>query len=171
MIAALSPASDSYEETLSTLIYANRAKQIKNKPKINEDPKDALLREYEDEIKQLKDMISQMAKGGADPEMLKLLMAKQSQLANNHVEESADALMAKLQGMGKNIKFLDDGHQIGAASGLQASGAGDMSFKKQLEQIEKIEQDKEAMKDELNAKEEMLKAEQDQKVMMEELLA
>ena len=51
MIAALSPASDSYEETLSTLIYANRAKQIKNRPKINEAPKDALLREYEDEIK------------------------------------------------------------------------------------------------------------------------
>ena len=38
----------------STLRYANRAKNIKNKPKINEDPKDALLREYQEEIKQLK---------------------------------------------------------------------------------------------------------------------
>jgi len=36
---------------LSTLRYANRAKNIKNKPKINEDPKDAMLREYQDEIK------------------------------------------------------------------------------------------------------------------------
>ena len=44
MIAAISPADDNYEETLSTLKYANRAKQIKNKPKINEDPKDAMLR-------------------------------------------------------------------------------------------------------------------------------
>ena len=44
MIAAVSPASDNYEETLSTLRYASRAKFIKNKPIINEDPKDALLR-------------------------------------------------------------------------------------------------------------------------------
>lgn len=46
MIAAISPASDNYEETLSTLRYASRAKFIKNKPIINEDPKDALLRQY-----------------------------------------------------------------------------------------------------------------------------
>ena len=46
MIAAISPASDSYDETLSTLRYASRAKQIKNKPTINMDPKDALLKEY-----------------------------------------------------------------------------------------------------------------------------
>ncbi|CAF0773800.1 unnamed protein product [Brachionus calyciflorus] len=54
MIAALSPAADNYEETLSTLRYANRAKNIKNKPKINEDPKDAMLRELQEEIKILK---------------------------------------------------------------------------------------------------------------------
>lgn len=53
MIATLSPAASNQEETLSTLRYANRAKNIKNKPKINEDPKDALLREYQDEIKKL----------------------------------------------------------------------------------------------------------------------
>lgn len=46
MIAAVSPANYNYEETLSTLRYASRAKFIQNKPKINEDPKDALLREY-----------------------------------------------------------------------------------------------------------------------------
>ena len=51
MIAAVSPASYNYDETLSTLRYASRAKTIKNKPKINEDPKDALLRQYEEEIK------------------------------------------------------------------------------------------------------------------------
>lgn len=47
MIAALSPADYNYDESLSTLHYANRAKSIKNKPRINEDPKDALLKEYE----------------------------------------------------------------------------------------------------------------------------
>ena len=57
MIAAVSPANYNYDETLSTLRYASRAKFIQNKPKINEDPKDALLREYTDEIKKLKLML------------------------------------------------------------------------------------------------------------------
>ena len=57
MVACLSPADNNYDETLSTLRYANRAKQIKNKPKINEDPKDALLREYQEEIKKLKEQL------------------------------------------------------------------------------------------------------------------
>jgi len=39
---------------LSTLIYASRAKFIQNKPVLNEDPKDVLLREYEQEIQKLK---------------------------------------------------------------------------------------------------------------------
>jgi len=54
MIAAVSPASDNYVETLSTLRYASRAKNIKNKPVVNQDPKDALLAQYADEIKALK---------------------------------------------------------------------------------------------------------------------
>ena len=50
MIAAVSPADYNFDETLSTLRYASRAKNIKNKPTINEDPKDALLKQYEAEI-------------------------------------------------------------------------------------------------------------------------
>ena len=61
MVAAISPADYNYEETLSTLRYANRAKNIKNKPKINEDPKDAMLREFQEEIARLK---AQIASGG-----------------------------------------------------------------------------------------------------------
>jgi uncharacterized membrane protein YukC len=63
MIAACSPADYNYEETLSTLRYAARAKAIKNKPKVNEDPKDALLKQYEEEIKKLKDMLDRMNSG------------------------------------------------------------------------------------------------------------
>uniref|UniRef100_A0A8B9UHA9 Kinesin-like protein n=1 Tax=Anas zonorhyncha TaxID=75864 RepID=A0A8B9UHA9_9AVES len=40
MVATLGPASHSYDESLSTLRFANRAKNIKNKPRVNEDPKD-----------------------------------------------------------------------------------------------------------------------------------
>lgn len=59
MIACVSPADDNYDETLSTLRYANRAKNIQNKPRINEDPKDAMLREYQKEIERLNQMVSQ----------------------------------------------------------------------------------------------------------------
>ena len=58
MVACLSPADNNYDETLSTLRYANRAKNIQNKPKINEDPKDALLRQYQEEIEKLKAMLA-----------------------------------------------------------------------------------------------------------------
>ena len=61
MFANVSPASYNYDETLGTLRYASRAKLIKNAPKVNEDPKDALLRKYEEEIKALKE---QLANGG-----------------------------------------------------------------------------------------------------------
>ncbi len=60
MIANIGPACSSYNETIQTLKYANRAKKIKNKPKINEDGKDALLRQKQDELKLLKMQIQEM---------------------------------------------------------------------------------------------------------------
>jgi uncharacterized membrane protein YukC len=63
MIAAISPADFNYDETLTTLRYASRAKMIKNKPRVNQDPKDALLKQYEDEIQKLRDIIEQSKKG------------------------------------------------------------------------------------------------------------
>lgn len=62
MIAAISPADYNFEETLSTLRYASRAKCIKNKPRINEDPKDALLKQYEEEIRKLREALVTDAK-------------------------------------------------------------------------------------------------------------
>ena len=64
MVAAVSPADYNMDETLSTLRYASRAKAIKNKPVVNEDPKDALLKQYEDEIKRLKALLDKS--GNAD---------------------------------------------------------------------------------------------------------
>ena len=60
MCANAGPAEYNYDETLSTLRYANRAKNIKNKPVVNEDPKDAMLREYQDEISKLKAKLTDM---------------------------------------------------------------------------------------------------------------
>jgi hypothetical protein len=63
MVAAVSPADYNYDETLSTLRYANRAKNIKNKPVVNEDPKDAKLREYKEEIERLKKLLESQSRG------------------------------------------------------------------------------------------------------------
>ena len=54
MIAAISPADVQYEETLSTLRYADQAKKIKNKAVINEDPNAKLVRELKEELEMLR---------------------------------------------------------------------------------------------------------------------
>lgn len=59
MVANIGPASYNYDETITTLRYANRAKNIQNKPKVNEDPKDAILKEYQQELARLKAQLSQ----------------------------------------------------------------------------------------------------------------
>ena len=56
MIAAISPAD--YEETLSTLRYADQAKKIKNKAVVNEDPNAKLVRELKEELEMLRGMYS-----------------------------------------------------------------------------------------------------------------
>jgi len=57
MIACVSPNHIDAEETLSTLRYAARARCIKNKPVVNEDPKDALLKQYQLELQRLKKLL------------------------------------------------------------------------------------------------------------------
>ncbi|KAH7726338.1 kinesin protein [Aphelenchoides avenae] len=59
MIAALSPAHINFDETLSTLRYADRAKQIVCIAKVNEDPNARLIRELKEEIHKLKSVLSQ----------------------------------------------------------------------------------------------------------------
>ncbi len=69
MISNVGPADYNYDETMNTLRYASRAKNIQNKPRINEDPKDALLREYQDEVQKLREQLI-MIQSGMDPTAL-----------------------------------------------------------------------------------------------------
>ncbi|XP_041647228.1 kinesin-like protein KIF1A isoform X12 [Cheilinus undulatus] len=57
MVAALSPADINYDETLSTLRYADRAKQIRCNAVINEDPNNRLVRELKEEVSRLKELL------------------------------------------------------------------------------------------------------------------
>ncbi|XP_060045299.1 kinesin-like protein KIF13A isoform X4 [Erinaceus europaeus] len=59
MIATISPAADNYEETLSTLRYADRAKRIVNHAIVNEDPNAKVIRELREEVEKLKEQLSQ----------------------------------------------------------------------------------------------------------------
>ncbi|OHS93883.1 Kinesin motor domain containing protein [Tritrichomonas foetus] len=65
MVATLGPASYNYDETLSTLLYATRAKDIKNIPKVNEDPKDALLGQLKAQIEALKKQLEEQNKNAS----------------------------------------------------------------------------------------------------------
>ncbi len=111
MIAALSPADDNYDETLSTLRYASRAKSIKNKPVINEDPKDALLREYEEEILQLKEMLKQLSQGkGISPTVVQ---KASNQLSDEIMfEDSISSLVEKIERKGKKVMIIDENDEM-----------------------------------------------------------
>jgi kinesin family member 13 len=57
MLATISPAADNYEETLSTLRYADRAKRIINHAVVNEDPNARIIRELRKEVETLREML------------------------------------------------------------------------------------------------------------------
>lgn len=57
MIAAISPADINYDETLSTLRYADRAKQIVCKAVVNEDANAKIIRELKEEIQKLRELL------------------------------------------------------------------------------------------------------------------
>lgn len=58
MVATVSPAADNYEETLSTLRYADRAKRIVNHAVVNEDPNAKIIRELREEVDRLKRLLA-----------------------------------------------------------------------------------------------------------------
>ncbi|XP_012536653.1 kinesin-like protein Klp98A isoform X2 [Monomorium pharaonis] len=70
MIATISPAECNYNDTLSTLRYANRAKNIINKPTINEDANVKLIRELRAEIEKLKSLIDKNMSVEKPPQVL-----------------------------------------------------------------------------------------------------
>eukprot|EP00049_Salpingoeca_infusionum_P002074 m.53616 g.53616 ORF g.53616 m.53616 type:complete len:1064 (+) comp11374_c1_seq1:292-3483(+) len=77
MLAAISPASSNYEETLSTLRYADRAKQIQTTAIVNESPTDKLIRELREENARLMDAL---ASGGLSMEMQEHMEANEQEL-------------------------------------------------------------------------------------------
>ncbi|XDV41205.1 hypothetical protein PO909_010109 [Leuciscus waleckii] len=59
MVATISPAADNYDETLSTLRYADRAKSIVNHAVVNEDPNARIIRELREEVEKLRSQLTE----------------------------------------------------------------------------------------------------------------
>jgi len=102
MLANIGPADYNFEETMSTLRYANRAKNITNKPKINEDPTDAVIRKYQEEIDSLKRELAKATRARqgsvntpSDDNLLIHTPEDHKQVLRHYEEEKRDILAAK----------------------------------------------------------------------------
>ncbi|ESO96408.1 hypothetical protein LOTGIDRAFT_115884, partial [Lottia gigantea] len=93
MIAAVSPADINYDESLSTLRYADRAKQIKTTACVNEDPTEKLIRELQEENEKLKAML------GGNVKMEEMEEEYKSRLETNakEMEEMAKTFEERLK--------------------------------------------------------------------------
>lgn len=81
MIAALSPADINYDETLSTLRYADRAKKIQNKAVVNESPTDRLIRELKEENARLMALLKKQG-GGDTTDIQRMLEENQKRMGD-----------------------------------------------------------------------------------------
>ncbi|KAJ3161688.1 kinesin motor protein cin8 [Geranomyces michiganensis] len=110
IIAAVSPAKCNIEETLSTLDYAHRAKNIRNKPEINQKmTKRALLREYEDQISRLKaDLEASQTKNGIflSEESFASLTSESASKT-----EEVDKLSKSIKAVEEKFKSLNEQHE------------------------------------------------------------
>jgi len=97
MVANIGPANYNYDETITTLRYANRAKNIKNKPRVNEDPKDTLLREFQEEIARLKAMINQKAPKEKKRTREKKIKIKQKSIENENKDKIKEEEKEKVE--------------------------------------------------------------------------
>lgn len=131
MVATISPAEINDKETLSTLQYANRAKNIINRPTVNEDPDVKLIRELRNEIKRLRNKIS------ADPvnisteqKTLRVIEAKERHLTEGWREKWKEAatilkehddLALKRTKLGLSLNS-DKQHLVGIDEGITSTG-------------------------------------------------
>ncbi|KAK6328385.1 hypothetical protein J4Q44_G00003630 [Coregonus suidteri] len=86
MIATLSPADVNYSETLSTLRYANRAKNIVNKPTVNEDSSVTVIRKLQEEIVRLKGLVEKNNLAPLSPQDLSKTLKVEEKLHKNEAK-------------------------------------------------------------------------------------
>ncbi|KAJ8705533.1 hypothetical protein PYW08_012579 [Mythimna loreyi] len=92
MIATIGPADTNYVETISTLRYANRAKNIENKTHVNSEPGDALLTRFQQEIDQLKKQLDECTNEEVEEEGEEEELSEEELSDDTLTEPESDAL-------------------------------------------------------------------------------
>ena len=132
MIAAIGPADYNFMETMSTLRYAERAKKIENKPKVNMDPKDALLLKYQEELAALQAQLNGTAgPGGPIKSEEERIKDMEAQLEKQRKQLENASKMAKEERV-KLEKALQD-----QKSAIDAEKAKRSKFEERLKELSK----------------------------------
>ncbi len=162
MIAMISPAHESFSESLSSLHFAQRAKKIKNRPIINEDVNNrALIRQYEIELRNLRNELEQKNRMIQSNELIMQLQEEKEQAEQDRNEAirelekaSRNYLIEREEKMNleKKIKMMNSqmitgGHKIEETPQFQHALKSQLKeYEVKLQEIEKerqqIEEDK-----------------------------
>ena len=138
MIAAISPADINFEETLSTLRYADSAKRIKNHAVVNEDPNARMIRELKEELAQLRSKLGSGATSGGIAE---------EQYAPDTPLDQQIVSITQADGTIKRVSKADIAEQLSQSEKLYEDL--NQTWEEKLEKTEQIHKEREAALEEL----------------------
>lgn len=138
MIAAISPADINFEETLSTLRYADSAKRIKNHAVVNEDPNARMIRELKEELAQLRSKLGSGATSGGIAE---------EQYAPDTPLDQQIVSITQADGTVKRVSKADIAEQLSQSEKLYEDL--NQTWEEKLEKTEQIHKEREAALEEL----------------------
>ncbi|MCJ1324865.1 kinesin-like protein Klp8 [Thelotrema lepadinum] len=139
MIAAISPADINFEETLSTLRYADSAKRIKNHAVVNEDPNARMIRELKEELAQLR---SKLGPGGGGSG----LAAEEQYAPGTPLEQQFVSIM-QADGTTKRVSKAEIAEQLSQSEKLYTDL--NQTWEQKLQKTEQIQKEREAALEEL----------------------
>ncbi|KZF23746.1 kinesin family protein [Xylona heveae TC161] len=142
MIAAISPADINYEETLSTLRYADSAKRIKNHAVVNEDPNARMIRELKEELAQLRSKLTSGGGGGGG-----VAVPADEQYAPDTPLEKQIVSITQLDGTVKRVSKAEIAEQLSQSEKLYKDL--NQTWEEKLQKTEKIHKEREAALEEL----------------------
>ncbi|KAJ6257693.1 hypothetical protein Dda_7481 [Drechslerella dactyloides] len=135
MIAAISPADINWDETLSTLRYADSAKRIKNHAVVNEDPNARMIRELKEELQQLRQKLS--GGGGGEEEHYDASVPLEKQIVT----------ITGSDGAVRKVSKAEIAEQLGASEKLLKEV--NQTWEEKLEKTQQIQKEREAALEEL----------------------
>ena len=138
MIAAISPADINFEETLSTLRYADSAKRIKNHAVVNEDPNARMIRELKEELAQLRSKLGSGATSGGVAE---------EQYSSDTPLEKQIVSITQADGTVKKVSKADIAEQLNQSEKLYEDL--NQTWEEKLQKTEQIHKEREAALEEL----------------------